>query len=167
MSGDKPDIYEQLKGKRSLAEILDAAIAFELAARDLYAGLIPNVSKRLRYLVEELAQEEQHHFELFSELRVRSDIAEHLSDMVVIPASDRRFSDAIHIPELGNKPDDQSVLQYAMGREHVAMEQYRALAESTADGPIKDLFSFLADEETKHKNELETLYYSIVHSGGV
>jgi len=47
------------------------------------------------------------------------------------------------------------------------MEQYRSLAESTAPGPIKDLFKFLADEETQHKAELEKLYYEVVHSGGV
>ncbi len=40
-------------------------------------------------------------------------------------------------PDLGDKPDDQAVLQYAMGREHLAMSHYRALADSTAPGPIK------------------------------
>ncbi len=87
--------------------------------------------------------------------------------MVATPASDSRFSDAIQLPELGEAPDDQEVLQYALGREQAAMEQYRSLAESTAPGPIKDLFNFLADEETQHKTELEKLYYEIVHSGGV
>ena len=48
--------------------------------------------------------------------------------------------------------DDQAVLQYALMREHVAMEQYQSLAETAPDGPIKDLFIFLANEETKHKN---------------
>jgi rubrerythrin len=47
------------------------------------------------------------------------------------------------------------------------MEQYRSLAESTPPGPIHDLFQYLADEETQHKNELEKRYYEIVHSGGV
>jgi len=47
------------------------------------------------------------------------------------------------------------------------MEQYRELAETTDPGPIRDLFAFLADEETQHKAELEKVYYEIVHSGGV
>jgi rubrerythrin len=47
------------------------------------------------------------------------------------------------------------------------MEQYRSLAESTAPGPIRELFLYLADEETQHKNELEKIYYEVVHSGGV
>lgn len=158
--------YQQLQAKKSLAEILDVAIAFERSARDFYTDLIPRVSKRIRYLVEELAQEEQRHFDLFFELRARPDIEDQIREMVETPASDGRFSDAVHLPELGDAPDDQAVLQYALGREHAAMEQYRSLAETTAPGPIKDLFDFLANEETQHKNELEKLYYKLVHSGG-
>ena len=159
--------YEKLQSQKSLGEILEVAIEFERTARDFYSGLIPKVSKQIRYLVEELAEEEQRHFDLFTDLKARPDIEQQIQAMVEVPASDKRFSDAILLPELGDKPDDQAVLQYALGREHAAMEQYRSLAENTADGPIKELFAFLANEETLHKNQLEKLYYEIVHSGGV
>lgn len=159
--------YQRLKAQTSLEEILLVATEFERTARDFYAGLAPKVSKQIRYLVEELAREEQQHFDLFTDLRARSDIAEQVKQSIETPASDRRFSDCIHLPELGDQPDDQEVLQYALGREHAAMEQYRSLAESTPPGPIRDLFQYLADEETQHKNELEKRYYEIVHSGGV
>lgn len=159
--------YEKLQAKKSLSEILDVAIEFERTARDFYTDLIPKVSKQIRYLVEELADEEQRHFDLFTELKSRPDIEHQIQAMVDTPASDKRFSDCILLPNLGDKPDDQAVLQYALGREHAAMEQYHALAESTGPGPIKDLFFFLANEETLHKNQLERLYYETVHSGGV
>ncbi len=159
--------YQRLKAQTSLEDILLVATEFERTARDFYAGLAPKVSKQMRYLVEELAREEQQHFELFTQLRARSDIAGQVKQSIETPASDRRFSDCIHLPELGEHPDDQEVLQYALGREHAAMEQYRSLAESTPPGPIRDLFQYLADEETQHKNELEKRYYEIVHSGGV
>ncbi|MEJ2315878.1 MAG: ferritin family protein [Gammaproteobacteria bacterium] len=159
--------YQRLKAQTSLEDILVVATEFERTARDFYAGLVPKVSKQIRYLVEELAREEQQHFDLFTELLARSDIAEQVKQSINTPASDRRFSDCIHLPELGDHPDDQAVLQYALGREHAAMEQYRSLAESTPPGPIRDLFQYLADEETQHKNELEKRYYEIVHSGGV
>lgn len=167
MSEGHSSAYEVLKAKKTLGEILDVAISFERTARDFYTSLIPKVSKRIRYLVEELAQEEQQHFDMFSALRARPDVEAHIKDQITTPASDRRFSDCIHLPDLGENPDDQSVLQYALGREHAAMEQYRSLAESTPEGPARDLFLFLANEETKHKNELEKRYYEIVHSGGV
>jgi hypothetical protein len=86
---------------------------------------------------------------------------------VQAPTSDGLFSDCIHLPELGDRPDDQAVLQYALGREHAAMEQYRELAESSEPGPIRNLFVFLANEETQHKAKLKKVYCEVVHSGGV
>jgi rubrerythrin len=159
--------YQKLQEKKSLGEILEVAIEFERTARNFYASLLPKVSKRIRYLVEELANEEQHHFDLFNELRSHPDIGQYIQALVETPASDKRFSDCIHLPELGDNPDDQSVLQYALGREHVAMEQYHSLAKSTQAGPVRDLFLFLANEETQHKIQLEKLYYETIHSGGV
>jgi rubrerythrin len=159
--------YKRLKEQTSLKDILEVATEFERTARDFYAALVPKVSKQIRYLVEELAEEEQRHFDLFSELSARNDLEDMVTELVKTPASDRRFSDCIHLPELGDEPDDQAVLQYALGREHAAMEQYSALAESTPPGPIKELFVYLADEETQHKNELEKIYYEVIHSGGV
>lgn len=159
--------YERLQAKKTLGEILEVAIEFEKTARDFYTALIPKVSKQIRYLVEELAHEEQQHYDLFSQLKARPDLDQQVKALVEVPASDKRFSDAILLPDLGEKPDDQAVLQYALGREHAAMEQYRSLAENTAEGPIRDLFKYLANEETLHKNQLEKLYYEIIHSGGV
>jgi len=158
---------EQLEGKKTIAEILDVAISFEKTARDFYRDLEPKVSKNIRWLVEDLAIEEQGHYDLFKSLKERPDIEAHLSSEVAVPASDRKFSDAVLLPDLGDSPDDQEVLRYALYREHTAMEQYQSLAESAPEGALQDLFRFLAKEETEHKNELEKLYYEVVHSGGV
>ena len=158
---------DRLRASTTVAEVLETAVSFERTARDFYRDLSPKVSKRIRWLVDELADEEQRHFDLFTELMQRDDIGEQVQARIVTPAADHRFSDCIHLPDLGDRPDDQAVLQYALGREHAAMEQYRELAETTEVGPIRDLFAFLADEETRHKSELEKLYYEIVHSGGV
>lgn len=158
---------ERLRASKTLEEILATATSFERSARDFYASLTTRVSKRIRDLVQELAEEEQRHYALFTELAQRPDIAEQVKARVATPPSDSRFSDCVHAPDLGDNPDDQAVLQYALGREQAAMEQYRSLADSTEPGPIRDLFEFLANEETQHKLELEKLYYEIVHSGGV
>jgi rubrerythrin len=159
--------YERIRSKKTLREILEVATSFEESARNFYTDLIPRVGKNFRWLVEELAEEEQRHFDLFTEMSSRKDLEQQVQALVETPASDTKFSDCIQLPDLGEKPDDQAVLQYAMGREHIAMEHYRSLAESTQPGPIKDLFAYLANEETKHKQELEKLYYETVHSGGV
>lgn len=158
---------QRLEASKTVQEILETATSFERTARDFYAALAPKVSKRIRELVVELAEEEQRHFDLFTELMQRDDIADQVKMKVATPASDHKFSDCVLLPELGDNPDDQSILQYALGRENAAMEQYSELAASTSPGPIKDLFTFLAKEETQHKVELEKRYYEIVHSGGV
>jgi rubrerythrin len=158
---------ETLRSKTTLREILEVATGFEASARDFYTDLTPKVSKRIRYLVEELAAEEQSHFDLFSALAQRDDLAEQVKIEIERTASDSKFSDCLHLPNLGENPDDQAVLQYAMGREHAAMSHYGELAETTPPGPIRELFQYLASEETKHKLELEKLYYEVVHSGGV
>lgn len=157
---------ERLRGKTSLKEILDVATHFEEVARDFYAALIPKVSKRIRYLVEDLAAEEQRHYEMFGALARRADIVDQVKAEIQRTAADSKFSDCLHLPELGDNPDDQVVLQYAMGREHAAMSHYGELAETAPAGPIRDLFVYLASEETKHKLELEKLYYETVHRGG-
>ena len=158
---------QRLQSKTTLKEILEVATEFERTARDFYTDLIPKVHKSIRYLVEELAAEEQGHYDLFTQMAARDDLEQQLKVEVERPASDHQFSDCIHLPDLGEQPDDQAVLQYALRREHAAMEQYHALAQGTEAGPIHDLFLYLANEETKHKNELEKLYYATVHSGGV
>lgn len=158
---------ERLRDKTTLAEILEVATGFEASARDFYTALIPRVSKRIRYLVEDLAAEEQRHFDLFGALARRTDIADQVKAEIQRPASDSKFSDCLHLPDLGENPDDQTVLRYAMGREHAAMSHYGELARTAPEGPIRDLFQYLASEETKHKLELEKIYYETVHSGGV
>ncbi len=128
--------------------------------------MIPKVSKNLRYLVEELAEEEQVHFDLFTRLAETIDIEEQIQQQIKVPVEDHRFSDYVHLPDLGDSPDDQTVLQYAMGREDAAMKQYRELANNSEAGPVHDLFEYLANEEAEHKLELEKIYYQTVYSGG-
>lgn len=157
----------KLTGLGTVGEIMATATSFEVVARDFYTALIPKVSKNIRWLVEELAEEEQGHVDLFARLAAEPDVIGHMQDSIARPAANGRFSDCVQVPDLGENPDDQTVLQYALMRETAAMEQYTELAETAPEGPLKTAFLFLANEETQHKAELEKIYYEIVHSGGV
>jgi rubrerythrin len=159
--------YNKLKKMQSLDEILETAMGFEKTARDFYSALTQTVSKPLRGLIQELAQEEQEHYELFQNLMKMDDIQQHINEKIQSPPSDHYFSDYLQQPDLGKNPTDQDILLYALGREQAAMEQYSALASETLPGAVADLFSYLANEELEHKKELEKLYYEIVHNGGV
>jgi rubrerythrin len=157
------DAYRRIQSQKTLGEILAVATSFEKAAFEFYSALAPKVSKHIRYLVEELAQEEQRHFELFSELAANPNVEALIQTRIRTPVEDHRFSDYVQAPDLGDKPDDQTILQYALGREDAAMKQYRELAGSTGPGPAHDLFEYLANEETQHKRELEKLYYATIY----
>ncbi len=158
---------DKLSSCTTLQEILEVATEFERTARDFYAALAPKVSKQIRYLVDELVIEEQAHYDLFKKLAMDPAVEQQIKQEITLPPSNKRFSDCIQLPELGDNPDDQTILQYALGREQAAMDQYHSLAENAPEGPLKDTFTFLAQEETEHKNELEKIYYEVVHSGGV
>ena len=159
--------YQRMQQKQSLDEILETAMGFEQSARDFYTSLCDRVSKPLRGLVQELADEEAEHYNLFMLLRERNDIQQHIGEKIKTPPNDHKFSDYIQSPDLGEQPSDQDVLRYALGREQAAMEQYSSLAAEAPPGPIADLFQYLAHEELEHKKQLEKLYYEIVHQGGV
>jgi len=159
--------YHKLKDKTTVGEILETATAFEQTAFAFYTALKDKVSKRLRPLVQELADEEKRHVELFQGLSQYPEVPAQMAELIKTPPSDHRFSDYIQTPQLSALPDDQAILQYALGREQAAIEQYSALADETPAGPIQELFRCLAHEELTHKNELEKRYYELVHSGGV
>lgn len=160
--------YAKLKAQQSLGDILDTASAFEKTAYEFYSALQDKVSKPLRPLLKELVLEEKGHYNLFQALKQKPDVQSHIADLIKTPPSDHKFSDYIQLPELDEENlDDQSILQYAMGREQAAMEQYSSLAVETPPGEIQNLFRYLAQEELEHKRELEKRYYDLIHSGGV
>ncbi len=158
---------QALSQMTTVEEVLETVAEFDREAHSFYVDLVPKVSKNIRYIVEDLARAELEHIIKIRELARSEELAGHLKDAIRRPEADRKFSDAIQAPELGPNPDDQDVLRYALAREQVAIEEYAELAANTPPGPLHEVFSFLANEESRHKSELEALYYEIVHSGGV
>ena len=158
---------DKLSGKTTVREIFETATQFEHVAHSFYAGLVGKVSKNMRYLVEELAEEELGHVRIFTELAENPEVEKVMAEVIARPVSDTQFSDCVMTPNLGDTPDDQAVLQYAIMREDAAMKQYTELAETAPEGPLKAAFKVLAIEETKHKAELETIYNELVDSRSV
>lgn len=158
---------QALENLTTVEEVLETVAEFDREAHSFYTDLVPKVSKNIRYIVEDIARSELDHIRRIAELAKSPDMESHLKDAIQRPEADRRFSDAIQAPELGDDPDDQGVLQYALARVQIAIEEYSELAATTPPGKMHEVFTFLANEESKRKTELEALYYEIVHSGGV
>ncbi len=156
------DNYQELKSQASVGDILKMACSFEQTAFTFYSSLTHKVDQRLRPLVQELATEERGHFELFQGLGRHPHTLAHIADLIKTPPSHLRFTNYLQRPpQLAEFASDQAILLYAIGREQAAMEQYSALAEET-EGPLQDLFYYLAHEEFEHQQKLQGRYEELV-----
>lgn len=164
-SEGQPNSWERLLASKTLAEILGAAISFERTARDFYRRLSPTVGEDVGRLLEELAEQEQQHYDLFKQLAQSKDIATEIDKRIKPPESDARYTRYIELPDLGTDPDELTILRYAMTREQIAMEQYQELSETTPTGPVQELFAYLCNEEKQHKRVLQELYDQVLSSG--
>lgn len=147
----------------TLEEILETAMSFEKAAFDFYTNLIPKVDEELQFLVEGLANEEEEHFELLARLSLNPDIKKEISNRISKPEEQQHFREQSHSPELGSHPDEQTILRYALRNEDTAMRYYWDLAINAEPGLARDLFEYLAYEETSHKRQIEKQYYNSVY----
>ena len=157
---------EALSKLTSVEDVLETVAEFDREAHGYYVELIPKVSKSVRHIVEDLARTRLDHVRKISALAGSGEMASHLKDAIMRPEADSKFSDAVHREDLPENPDDQAVLQFALARVQLAIEEYSELAANTPSGPFHEVFSYLANEESKHKSDLEALYYEIVHRGG-
>ena len=64
---------------------------------------------------------------------------------------------------LGEHPDFKDVLVYAAKREKKAYEFYSNMSEQIEDSDLKKLFVWLAQEETKHKEDIEALFWDVMY----
>jgi rubrerythrin len=64
---------------------------------------------------------------------------------------------------LGEHPDFKDVLVYAAKREKKAYEFYSNMSEHIEDSDLKKLFVWLAQEETKHKEDIEALFWDVMY----
>ncbi len=64
---------------------------------------------------------------------------------------------------LGEHPDFKDVLVYAAKKEKKAYEFYRNMSEHVEDVDLKKLFAWLAQEEIKHKEDIEALFWDVMY----
>ena len=99
--------YQRLKSHQTLGEVLETAMSFEQSAQECYTHLLERVSKPLRSLVQELADEEQEHYALFQQLKHNPDVPVKKSESVVI-ARDEHGTTFVPCPV---RSDQSSLLQ--------------------------------------------------------
>jgi rubrerythrin len=65
--------------------------------------------------------------------------------------------------DLAEQPDFKDVLVYAAKREKKAYEFYSNMSKHVEDSDLKKLFAWLAEEETKHKEDIEALFWDVMY----
>jgi rubrerythrin len=140
--------------KTSVDEILDYAIQAEQNAVDLYTDLAGKTkSPSAKVAFEEYAEEERVHKTKLQEVKSGKRLIKAAEQVL-----DLKISDYTVTQELGDAPDYQDVLLFAMQQEKAAFKLYTHLANETDDAGIKVLLLNLAQEEAKHKLRFEIEY---------
>jgi len=147
---------------KEIEGIIRQAIAREEDSYALYTKAKEMVrSPHVEGLLGDLAQEELGHkakLEGLLKKDMERAIARERRDKMV----DLKISDYLKPMSLDELVDIQDVLLLAMRKEKEAHDFYAGMAGLTT-GTAKSLFEFLASEELKHKNKVETMYEEIVY----
>jgi len=135
-------------------EILDFAIQNEQNAVDLYTDLASKTkSAAIKAEFEEYANEERGHKIKLQNVKKGRQLLD--ADAKI---QDLKISDYTVDADLGDNPDYQTVLLFAMKQEKAAFKLYTDLAGLSSDQGVKTLFLGLAQEEAKHKLRFEIEY---------
>jgi len=141
----------------TIQEIITRAIDFEQDAYEFYINAIRMVKhQHIKDALQDLADQEVEHKIKLQKLR-DGDLD------AVIPATsktiqDLKLAEYLVLPTLDENATFQDILLVAMHREKSSFDFYTTMAQMTKDEATKKLFEFLAQEELKHKNKVETIY---------
>lgn len=156
--------FDYMSGEQYLEEILRQAIRFEEESYALYTHAIQiSTAADAQAMLEDLAAQELGHKQKLQRLQAQG-VANLVPVVRTTEARDLKLAEVLQAPsELDAEADLQDVLLVAMQREKSTREFYLKLGQLTAEGPVRNLFDFLAEEELKHKQRVESLYEQLVY----
>jgi rubrerythrin len=140
--------------EKKFKEIIKFAIDKEIKSYNFYT----RASKVAKFsgakdLFSDLAKEEVGHRKLLEKLDMKK-----IAKAKIEKVPDLKISD--YMVDVEFKPDMPyaDILRGAMKMEERALKLYNDMKESNKDKDLKKLFTFLANEEAKHKLRLEKIY---------
>lgn len=140
----------------SIEDIIQYAIDKEIEAAEFYETAAESVKlEGAKGVLREYAAEERKHEQILKDLK--SNQAK-ISSYKFEKIQDIQRSDFLVEMEYRPDMDYVDLMRLAMKREEKANKLYLKLADSTDNAEHAEFFKILAQEELKHKNELETLY---------
>jgi len=140
----------------SVDEILDFAIGKEKQAVDFYSSLAKEATRAsLKEVFERFSKEEEKHVALLSDMAGNK---EKIDSYQFKEVTDLKISDYMVETEYEEGMPMPEILKIAMKREEVAVKLYTTLEGKTDNEDAKKVFMILAQEESKHKLGLESMY---------
>jgi rubrerythrin len=140
--------------EKKFKEVIQFAIDKEIRAFNFYTSA-SQVAKYsgAKELFSELANQEVGHRKLLEKLDM-----EKVAQAKFEKIPDLKISDYLVEAELRPGMPYADILRTAIKMEERALKLYNDMKESNKDEDLKKLFSFLANEEAKHKLRLEKIY---------
>jgi rubrerythrin len=140
--------------EKKLEEIIRFAIDKENKSYNFYT----DAAKVAKYsgakdLFSDLAQQEVGHRKLLEKLDM-----EKIAQAKIEKVPDLKISDYMVDAEFNPNMSYADILRKAMKMEERALKLYNDMKEENKDANLVKLFSFLANEEAKHKLRLEKIY---------
>jgi len=140
--------------EKKFKEIIQFAIDKEIEAFNFYTST-SQVTKYsgAKELFLELAKQEEGHRKLLENLNM-----EKITQVRVEKIPDLKISDYMVDAEFRPDLSYAEMLRIAMKREERSVKLYEDLKGTNPDEDLKRLFTFLVQEESKHKFRLEKIY---------
>lgn len=141
---------------QSVDEILEYAIDKEKEAVAFYTDLSTKDGfSSVKQTFIDFAAEEEKHVEMLQGISADQDQVD-TYELKAVP--DLKISDYLVETEYKEGMLMNDILRIAMKREEMAVKLYRDLSEKSDNAAFSKLFNLLAQEESKHKLSLETMY---------
>lgn len=149
-----------MAGNYSFKDAIMFAIGNEVEAYEFYRSAAERITSdsNLADTFRELAAEEQKHRD-FLEDYLKGDIPE----FVLEDFADYHVSEGVEKPKLTTDMKFVDAVALAMKKEEEAMNIYKKLAASSANGQQKELFLDLSRMEEMHKAKLEKMYVNAAY----
>ena len=144
--------------KDQFQEIINFAVEREREAQRFYndAGAMANWP-HIRSLLNDLAKQEAGHERYLLGLKMPT-----IQNAHIEPIPDMKISDYMVDMEYRADMEFQDIMVLAMKREEKAVKLYEELAGTCTDPNVCKLFAMMAEEEKKHKFNLEKEYEETV-----
>jgi len=147
----------------TIESILKRAAAKEEGTYLLYKNAANNTKDlHTKTVLNKFAEEELKHKQIIENFSV--DKLEILNTETV-ETSRQGITDFLNDSDdvLGDQPEFKEVLIFAAKREKKAYEFYSNMSENVENSDLKKLFIWLAQEETKHKEDIEALFWEVMY----